>query len=208
MKTSYFVYWWCWVGGRNKWKVLRGDSSEAFGGKVWWPPEPFFPSRRKLSTKSKKWKSIFNLGRSGSESKSKLSRNGSVFVRAQKLSGKNTLSSWLFLSEALSCVLVAWGNLYPLATNAIDLRPSNGVVLVACFHAHLLFLWWQETPFQEDLTDSYSKYCILVPDKWTPVVLLSSLGTRKCLGISLLSQPSQSLPPKAHYRALGEWLSF
>lgn len=52
-----------------------------------------FPSRRKLSTKSKKWKSIFNLGRSGSESKSKLSRNGSVFVRAQKLSGKNILFS-------------------------------------------------------------------------------------------------------------------
>ncbi|NXX89087.1 RHG31 protein, partial [Centropus bengalensis] len=45
-------------------------------------------SKRKLSTKSKKWKSIFNLGRSGSESKSKLSRNGSVFVRAQKISEK------------------------------------------------------------------------------------------------------------------------
>ncbi|KAM4699113.1 rho GTPase-activating protein 31 isoform 2-T2 [Discoglossus pictus] len=41
-------------------------------------------NKRKLSTKSKKWKSIFNLGRSGSESKSKLSRNGSVFVRGQK----------------------------------------------------------------------------------------------------------------------------
>lgn len=48
-------------------------------------------SKRKLSTKSKKWKSIFNLGRSGSESKSKLSRNGSVFVRAQKLSEKATI---------------------------------------------------------------------------------------------------------------------
>ncbi|NWI61665.1 RHG31 protein, partial [Calyptomena viridis] len=48
-------------------------------------------SKRKLSTKSKKWKSIFNLGRSGSESKSKLSRNGSVFVRAQKLSEKTTI---------------------------------------------------------------------------------------------------------------------
>uniref|UniRef100_A0A8C3TRB3 Rho GTPase activating protein 31 n=1 Tax=Catharus ustulatus TaxID=91951 RepID=A0A8C3TRB3_CATUS len=48
-------------------------------------------SKRKLSTKSKKWKSIFNLGRSGSESKSKLSRNGSVFVRAQKLSEKATV---------------------------------------------------------------------------------------------------------------------
>lgn len=45
--------------------------------------------RRKLSSKSKKWKSIFNLGRSGSDSKSKLSRNGSVFVRGQRLSGKN-----------------------------------------------------------------------------------------------------------------------
>ncbi|KAM8975819.1 rho GTPase-activating protein 31 [Pelodytes ibericus] len=41
-------------------------------------------NKRKLSTKSKKWKSIFNLGRSGTESKSKLSRNGSVFVRGQK----------------------------------------------------------------------------------------------------------------------------
>ncbi|KAJ7420544.1 Rho GTPase-activating protein 31 [Willisornis vidua] len=49
-------------------------------------------SKRKLSTKSKKWKSIFNLGRSGSESKSKLSRNGSVFVRAQKLSGEDEKS--------------------------------------------------------------------------------------------------------------------
>ncbi|XP_045142094.1 rho GTPase-activating protein 31 [Echinops telfairi] len=41
---------------------------------------------RKLSSKSKKWKSIFNLGRSGSDSKSKLNRNGSVFVRGQRLS--------------------------------------------------------------------------------------------------------------------------
>nr|XP_033797851.1 rho GTPase-activating protein 31 [Geotrypetes seraphini] len=48
-------------------------------------------SKRKLSTKSKKWKSIFNLGRSGSEAKSKLSRNGSVFVRGQKLSEKATI---------------------------------------------------------------------------------------------------------------------
>ncbi|XP_063081089.1 rho GTPase-activating protein 31 isoform X2 [Cavia porcellus] len=47
-------------------------------------------SKRKLSSKSKKWKSIFNLGRSGSDSKSKLSRNGSVFLRGQRLSGKET----------------------------------------------------------------------------------------------------------------------
>ncbi|XP_053420769.1 rho GTPase-activating protein 31 isoform X2 [Nycticebus coucang] len=44
------------------------------------------PDNKKLSSKSKKWKSIFNLGRSGSDSKSKLSRNGSVFVRGQRLS--------------------------------------------------------------------------------------------------------------------------
>ncbi|XP_001369984.2 rho GTPase-activating protein 31 isoform X1 [Monodelphis domestica] len=43
-------------------------------------------NKRKLSSKSKKWKSIFNLGRSGSDSKSKLNRNGSVFVRGQRLS--------------------------------------------------------------------------------------------------------------------------
>ncbi|XP_072470022.1 rho GTPase-activating protein 31 [Notamacropus eugenii] len=48
-------------------------------------------SKRKLSSKSKKWKSIFNLGRSGSDSKSKLNRNGSVFVRGQRLSEKATI---------------------------------------------------------------------------------------------------------------------
>ncbi|XP_071471411.1 rho GTPase-activating protein 31 isoform X2 [Marmota flaviventris] len=48
-------------------------------------------NKRKLSSKSKKWKSIFNLGRSGSDSKSKLSRNGSVFVRGQRLSEKATI---------------------------------------------------------------------------------------------------------------------
>ncbi|KAG8136790.1 hypothetical protein E2320_005347 [Naja naja] len=47
--------------------------------------------RRKLSTKSKKWRYIFNLGRSGSEAKTKLSRNGSVFVRGQKISEKATI---------------------------------------------------------------------------------------------------------------------
>ncbi|XP_043852026.1 rho GTPase-activating protein 31 [Dromiciops gliroides] len=48
-------------------------------------------NKRKLSSKSKKWKSIFNLGRSGSDSKSKLNRNGSVFVRGQRLSEKATI---------------------------------------------------------------------------------------------------------------------
>nr|XP_014344892.1 PREDICTED: rho GTPase-activating protein 31 [Latimeria chalumnae] len=55
-----------------------------------WAPNLLSP-RRKMSIKSKKWKSIFNLGRSGSECKSKLSRNGSVFVRGQKLCEKATI---------------------------------------------------------------------------------------------------------------------
>ncbi|KAL1274207.1 hypothetical protein QQF64_027021 [Cirrhinus molitorella] len=45
-------------------------------------------SRRKFSGKSKKWKSIFSLGRSVIDSKGKLSRNGSVFMRAQNSSEK------------------------------------------------------------------------------------------------------------------------
>lgn len=43
--------------------------------------------KRKFSGKSKKWRSIFNLGRSV-DSKGKLSRNGSVFIRAQGTSEK------------------------------------------------------------------------------------------------------------------------
>ncbi|XP_054899854.1 rho GTPase-activating protein 31 [Poeciliopsis prolifica] len=46
--------------------------------------------KRRFSGKSKKWKSIFNLGRSV-ESKGKLSRNGSVFIRAQGASEKAAL---------------------------------------------------------------------------------------------------------------------
>ncbi|XP_038658314.1 rho GTPase-activating protein 31 isoform X2 [Scyliorhinus canicula] len=45
-------------------------------------------SRRKLPAKTKKWKSIFNLGRLGNDSKGKLSRNGSVFVRGHQFSEK------------------------------------------------------------------------------------------------------------------------
>ncbi|XP_067293791.1 rho GTPase-activating protein 31 [Pseudorasbora parva] len=45
-------------------------------------------SRRKFSGKSKKWKSIFSLGRSVIDSKGKLSRNGSVFMRGQNSSEK------------------------------------------------------------------------------------------------------------------------
>ncbi|KAM9728411.1 rho GTPase-activating protein 31 isoform 2-T3 [Menidia menidia] len=47
-------------------------------------------NKRKISGKSKKWKSIFNLGRSV-DSKGKLSRNGSVFVRAQGMTEKAAL---------------------------------------------------------------------------------------------------------------------
>ncbi|KAM9348678.1 rho GTPase-activating protein 31 [Symphorus nematophorus] len=47
-------------------------------------------SKRKFSGKSKKWKSIFNLGRSV-DSKGKLSRNGSVFIRASGITEKAAL---------------------------------------------------------------------------------------------------------------------
>lgn len=47
-------------------------------------------NKRKLSGKSKRWKSIFNLGRSV-DSKGKLSRNGSVFIRAQGITEKAPL---------------------------------------------------------------------------------------------------------------------
>ncbi|XP_072231142.1 rho GTPase-activating protein 31 isoform X1 [Leuresthes tenuis] len=47
-------------------------------------------NKRKISGKSKKWKSIFNLGRSV-DTKGKLSRNGSVFIRAQGMTEKAAL---------------------------------------------------------------------------------------------------------------------
>ncbi|TNM84930.1 hypothetical protein fugu_009108 [Takifugu bimaculatus] len=47
-------------------------------------------SKRKLSGKSKKWRSIFNLGRSV-DSKGKLNRNGSVFIRASGIKEKAAL---------------------------------------------------------------------------------------------------------------------
>ncbi|XP_067896599.1 rho GTPase-activating protein 31 isoform X2 [Heterodontus francisci] len=46
------------------------------------------PDPRKLPAKTKKWKSIFNLGRLGNDSKGKLSRNGSVFVRGHQFAEK------------------------------------------------------------------------------------------------------------------------
>uniref|UniRef100_A0A673GIF7 Rho GTPase-activating protein 31-like n=1 Tax=Sinocyclocheilus rhinocerous TaxID=307959 RepID=A0A673GIF7_9TELE len=46
-------------------------------------------SRRKFSGKSKKWKSIFSLGRSVIDSKGKLSHNGSVFMRGQNPSDED-----------------------------------------------------------------------------------------------------------------------
>ncbi|XP_071384970.1 rho GTPase-activating protein 31 isoform X1 [Centroberyx affinis] len=48
-------------------------------------------SKRKFSGKSKKWKSIFNLGKSVTDSKGKLSRNGSVFIRGPSLTEKAAL---------------------------------------------------------------------------------------------------------------------
>lgn len=51
--------------------------------------------RRKFSGKSKKWKSIFNIGRS-LDPKGKLSRNGSVLIRAQGMTGKDSHRRELF----------------------------------------------------------------------------------------------------------------
>ncbi|KAM4620842.1 rho GTPase-activating protein 31 [Polymixia lowei] len=48
-------------------------------------------SKRKFSGKSKKWKSIFNLGKSVTDTKGKLSRNGSVFIRGQNMTEKASL---------------------------------------------------------------------------------------------------------------------
>ncbi|XP_056140433.1 rho GTPase-activating protein 31 [Lampris incognitus] len=48
-------------------------------------------SKRKFSGKSKKWKSIFNLGKSVTDSKGKLSRNGSVFIRGPSVTEKAAL---------------------------------------------------------------------------------------------------------------------
>ncbi|XP_076867613.1 rho GTPase-activating protein 31 [Brachyhypopomus gauderio] len=48
-------------------------------------------SKRKFSGKSKKWKAIFSLGRSVTDTKGKLSRNGSVFMRAQSASEKTAI---------------------------------------------------------------------------------------------------------------------
>ncbi|TSL28240.1 Rho GTPase-activating protein 31 [Bagarius yarrelli] len=52
-------------------------------------PDSSTAAIRKFSSKSKKWKSIFSLGRSVTDSKGKLSRNGSVFMRAQNVSDEN-----------------------------------------------------------------------------------------------------------------------
>ncbi|KAG5844293.1 hypothetical protein ANANG_G00160890, partial [Anguilla anguilla] len=47
------------------------------------------PDSRMFSGKSKKWKSIFNLGRSVTDSKGKQSRSASVFVKAQTISERD-----------------------------------------------------------------------------------------------------------------------
>ncbi|TKS83990.1 Rho GTPase-activating protein 31 [Collichthys lucidus] len=66
-------------------------------------------SKRKFSGKSKKWKSIFNLGRSV-DSKGKLSRNGSVFIRAPGItdddrSGNKTPAGGIFVPDVKSRTL-------------------------------------------------------------------------------------------------------
>ncbi|KAK2091795.1 Rho GTPase-activating protein 31 [Saguinus oedipus] len=106
--------------------------------------------RRKLSSKSKKWKSIFNLGRSGSDSKSKLSRNGSVFVRGQRLSGHkephhekeastpkvdtdgptDRAAAWPMWKRLLSDQLKAW-------THCVQCLWKTQLESLATFHSNL-----------------------------------------------------------------------
>lgn len=157
----------------------------------------FCCSRRKLSTKSKKWKSIFNLGRSGSESKSKLSRNGSVFVRAQKLSGKNTLFSYIFLSRISPGALIALVTCIHVTLMPLDLRQFNGIVFFLVSWTSYFHVMARST-LKDVMPGSYSKYSILVCDKQAPTAQLSSLGTRKCyvaywVGLVHSSNPANSL---------------
>ncbi|CAB1315985.1 unnamed protein product [Coregonus sp. 'balchen'] len=57
-------------------------------------------SKRKFSGKSKKWKSIFNLGKSVTDSKGKLSRNGSVFMRTQNITDDDKAGNFNSAGEA------------------------------------------------------------------------------------------------------------
>lgn len=68
----------------------------------------FFPVRRKLSGKSKKWRSIFNLGRSV-DSKGKLNRNGSVFIRSPGITGKvSRQDEWLQFASGRDFLFEDW----------------------------------------------------------------------------------------------------
>uniref|UniRef100_A0A672LNQ4 Rho GTPase activating protein 31 n=1 Tax=Sinocyclocheilus grahami TaxID=75366 RepID=A0A672LNQ4_SINGR len=83
-------------------------------------------NRRKFSGKSKKWKSIFSLGRSVIDSKGKLSRNGSVFMRGQNPSEKPAIRPSKSMDSLCS---------FQAAGGAIDLHiytpteGSNGIFI-------------------------------------------------------------------------------
>ncbi|XP_019585237.2 rho GTPase-activating protein 31 isoform X2 [Rhinolophus sinicus] len=84
-------------------------------------------NKRKLSSKSKKWKSIFNLGRSGSDSKSKLSRNGSVFVRGQRLSVEKATIRPAKSMDSLCSVPVEAAKMHATSTgSSCDLSKQEG----------------------------------------------------------------------------------
>uniref|UniRef100_V9K7W7 Cdc42 GTPase-activating protein n=1 Tax=Callorhinchus milii TaxID=7868 RepID=V9K7W7_CALMI len=74
----------------EKWHCAPMDTGPA-AGTIYHTVIDLPDPRRKLSAKAKKWKSIFNLGRSGADSKGKLSRNSSVFIRGRKLSEKASI---------------------------------------------------------------------------------------------------------------------
>uniref|UniRef100_A0A6I8NTJ9 Rho-GAP domain-containing protein n=1 Tax=Ornithorhynchus anatinus TaxID=9258 RepID=A0A6I8NTJ9_ORNAN len=90
-----------------------------------------FPdNKRKLSSKSKKWKSIFNLGRSGPDAKTKLSRNGSIFVRGQRLTEKATIRPAKSMDSLCSLPVEGEGSGRTLATGGFFVpatkRPPAG----------------------------------------------------------------------------------
>lgn len=124
-----------------------------------------FAVRRKLSGKSKKWRSIFNLGRSV-DSKGKLNRNGSVFIRAPGVTGKaprwETLlqsgsgRDFLFEEKYISIIHIMTDGLYfTFTAEKAALRPSRSMeslcslptgVAKTCMHAFDLYICMEPPP--------------------------------------------------------------
>ncbi|KAI4902493.1 hypothetical protein NFI96_014846 [Prochilodus magdalenae] len=73
-------------------------------------------NKRKFSGKSKKWKAIFSLGRSVTDAKGKLSRNGSVFMRASNIAESRLTATTLMQRLC-----------FPASTEKTGIRPSKSM---------------------------------------------------------------------------------